>query len=304
MDEARQEKGHDSSLRSAQDDTERFMVNVMVFWILCFQLKRNPFIVYILNLTVADAALLLCMFILAFCYALIDKASIIAYCTMKVVKFALLFGYSTGLYLLTAISVERCLSVLLPMWYRCRRPKHQSGIVCFLLWVLSFLVTGLEYLICFRGPGDNAQCLGVSIFICFLTFLIFTPLMVISSVTLAIKIHRSSWTSPSSKLYVTILSTVIMFFLCAMPLRLLYLACHLYHSIVFPSLYPIALLLSSINSSANPLVYFFVGSRAKKRFGEPLKVVLKRVFDCEIDPEHTEETVDDSEMAVTESRSQ
>ncbi|XP_030047112.1 proto-oncogene Mas-like, partial [Microcaecilia unicolor] len=273
-----------------------FVENVMVFWILCFQLKRNSFTVYILNLAVADAALLLAMFIVCLCYTSADKSSTVSYYTVEAVEITLLFGYNTGLYLLTAISMERCLSVFLPIWYRCRRPKHQSSIVCSLLWVLSFLVTGVEYYYCLLDNKLSAKCWIINIFICCLTFLVFTPLMLLSSVTLAVKVRQASWKSPSSKLYLTVLMTVIMFILCAMPLRLIYILHHMNHFVVAHQLYPASLLLSSINSSANPLVYFFVGSSAKKVFKEPLKVVLKRVFDCETDTEHTEDTVNDSEM--------
>ncbi|KAM6308979.1 mas-related G-protein coupled receptor member D-like [Aegotheles albertisi] len=71
--------------------------NGMVLWFLCFHMKRNPFTIYILNLIVTDFSLLLLM------------------------------------YLLTAMSLERCVSVLFPIWYRCHRPKHLSGILLFYL---------------------------------------------------------------------------------------------------------------------------------------------------------------------------
>nr|XP_033775710.1 proto-oncogene Mas-like [Geotrypetes seraphini] len=276
-----------------------FVENMMVFWILGFQLKRNSFTVYILNLAVADAALLFGICIVSVCYASLDKSSKIKFYIVEAVEIALLFGYNTGLYLLTAISVERCLSVLFPIWYRCQRPKNQSSIVCLLLWVLSVLMTGIEYSFCLQENGFSAECWIVSVVICCETFLVFTPIMVLCSMTLAIKVHQTSWNSPSSNLYLTILLTVIMFFLCAMPLRILYILLYMYHFRVLYRIFPIVLLLSSINSGANPLVYFFVGSSAKKRFKEPLKEVLKRVFDCECvcetEIEYTEDTVDDTE---------
>ncbi|XP_009875152.1 PREDICTED: mas-related G-protein coupled receptor member D-like, partial [Apaloderma vittatum] len=52
----------------------------------------------------------------------------------------------SSLGLLTAISVERCVSVLFPIWYRCRRPKHLSGIVSGLLWACAGFFTSYLYL--------------------------------------------------------------------------------------------------------------------------------------------------------------
>ncbi|XP_016008217.2 proto-oncogene Mas [Rousettus aegyptiacus] len=268
-----------------------FVENGILLWFLCFRMRRNPFTVYITHLSVADISLLFCIFILTVDYALDYELSSGYYYTIVTLSVTFLFGYNTGLYLLTAISVERCLSVLYPIWYRCHRPKHQSACVCTLLWALSCLVTSMEYVMCIDREGQShsrSDCRAVIIFIAVLSFLVFTPLMVVSSTILVVKIRRNAWASHSSKLYMVITVTIVIFLIFAMPMRLLYLM-YYEHWSAWGSFHHVSLLFSTINSSANPCIYFFVGSSRKKRFKESLKVVLTRAFKDEMQPRRQED---------------
>ncbi|XP_010568195.1 PREDICTED: mas-related G-protein coupled receptor member D-like [Haliaeetus leucocephalus] len=96
--------------------------NVVVVQFLGFHMKKSPFTVYILNLAIADFSL-----ILFFVYHL---------------------HYMVSTYLLTAISEERCLSVLFPTWYRCHHHNHLSGIVCGVLWALPGIFICLTSICC------------------------------------------------------------------------------------------------------------------------------------------------------------
>lgn len=269
-----------------------FVENGILLWFLCFRMQRNAFTVYITHLSVADISLLFCIFILTADYAFSYELLSGHYYTIVTLSVTFLFGYNTGLYLLTAISVERCLSVLYPIWYRCHRPKHQSALVCALLWALSCLVTAMEYALCIdseRQSYSQSNCRAVIIFIAILSFLVFTPLMVVSNAVLVVKIRRNTWASHSSKLYLVIMVTVAIFLAFAMPMRVLYLLYYEYWS-TFGSLHDVSLLFSTINSSANPVIYFFVGSSRKKRFQESLKVVLTRAFKDETQPRRQEDS--------------
>ncbi|NXX61398.1 MAS protein, partial [Scopus umbretta] len=93
--------------------------NGLVMWFLGSHMKQNPFIVYILNLAVADFSLLLLFFLV-----LLAILSFTAICTYLpsimdlymfiffVAEFLCHFFDLSSLGLLTAISMERCISVL------------------------------------------------------------------------------------------------------------------------------------------------------------------------------------------------
>ncbi|XP_027488135.1 mas-related G-protein coupled receptor member A1-like, partial [Corapipo altera] len=116
--------------------------NGAVLWLLGFHIRRNPITVYILNLAVADFTFLLFAITSSLLYV-VNNASCSAVVSLRYLRSFLLlslFSYNMGLYLLTAISIERCGSILCPLWYRCHRPQHLSGVMCALLWVLSVAV--------------------------------------------------------------------------------------------------------------------------------------------------------------------
>ncbi|GAB1300525.1 Mas-related G-protein coupled receptor member H [Apodemus speciosus] len=252
--------------------------NGLLIWFLVFCIKRKPFTIYILHLAVADFMVLLCSSIIQ----LVNTFHIRDVPLESYAVLFMIFGYNTGLHLLTAISVERCLSVLYPIWYQCRRPKHQSAVACTLLWALSVLVSGLENFFCILEVKPQfLECRHVYIFSCALTFLVFVPLMVFSNLILFIQVCCNLKSRQPAKLYVIIVATVILFLVFAMPMKVLLIFGYYSNSSdesVWASL-PYLNMLSTINCSINPIVYFVVGSLRRKRSRKSLKEALQKVFE-------------------------
>ncbi|XP_044531935.1 mas-related G-protein coupled receptor member H-like [Gracilinanus agilis] len=261
--------------------------NGLVIYFLLFHFKKTSFIVYILHLSIADLIFLLCgstFIIIDIVYsdsngdAFRSEMFVFIFCMM------ILFGYNTGFYLLTAISVERCLSVLYPIWYQCQRPKHQSAVVCVLLWVLSIILTWLESFVCVGEVEPRfpfRSCSVVEIFLLILNFLVFAPLMVFSSLTLFIKMFCNLKHRQPAKLYIIIITTVILFLLFAMPWRVILMLHNLLNendSFLVTS-YSYVNLLSCINSTINPVVYFLIGQIRGKKAKKSLKDTLPRIFE-------------------------
>ncbi|XP_006861099.1 PREDICTED: mas-related G-protein coupled receptor member A-like [Chrysochloris asiatica] len=198
--------------------------NGTVLWLLGFRIKRNAFSVYVLNLAGADFTFLCCQLffvltdILTGSYdtsltTLHFKVKWHFYSTFPMAKLVAPIAFSSytmDMSLLAAISTERCLSVLCPVWYRFHRPKHLSTIVCVLLWTKSLLVCTLT--------GDSCGFLS----------------------------RGYNW-------YQTLLQ----------PMNLPYYLIDI---------------LSCMNSSVNPVIYFFVGSFRQWRKWESLRVVLQRAL--------------------------
>ncbi|XP_001381465.3 mas-related G-protein coupled receptor member H-like [Monodelphis domestica] len=264
--------------------------NGFVIWFLLFHFKKNPFTVYILHLSIADLTFLLCAFttiigiIISYNFSTgpfkIEVFLIIFYVLV-------LFGYNTGFYLLTAISVERCLSVLYPIWYQCQRSKHQSAIVCTILWVFSVFMTSLEAFMYVWEIGFSVRIyIVLQIVVLILNFLVFAPLMVISSLTLFIKVFCNLKHRQPAKLYIIIITTVILFLLFAMPCRFSLMMSNL-KAINHESvrvLFPYFTLLSFVNSSVNPIVYVVVGRLRGQRTRKSLKDTLQKVFEDKSHP--------------------
>ncbi|XP_029431359.1 mas-related G-protein coupled receptor member H-like [Rhinatrema bivittatum] len=258
--------------------------NGIVIWFLGFKIKRNKFTIYILNLAMSDFLFLLgnsLMISLEQAWSYLLDIPLHVY---KILNILYLFGYNTNQYLLTAISTERCFSILYPIWYHCQRPKHQSTILCAILWALASLVTAIEYFLCidefyfsWNPTMETNNCLAVSIFLCILTFLVFTPIMVTSSLMLLIKVQKSSQRRQPSKLYVIIVVTVALFLTCSLPSRVL-LFIEYYHQEFFQDIFIWVFLLSIISSCMNPVLYFYLGNCSRQRTTRSFKEALQQVF--------------------------
>uniref|UniRef100_A0A8V5G7P8 Uncharacterized protein n=1 Tax=Melopsittacus undulatus TaxID=13146 RepID=A0A8V5G7P8_MELUD len=256
------------------------MGNGAVLWLLGFCISKNPVTTYILNLAVADFTFLLFMVTSVLLYMIenIFCFSFVSLIYQRLLLLLSLFSYNTSLYLLTAISIERCTSILCPLWYRCRRPQRLSVLVCVLLWALSIAVLAAVTSLCFFHEDHHCRVALISMYV--LNFLIFAPLMVVSNVILFIKVQCGSLQRQPKRLYAVIFLTVLFFLLFGIPLSVqIFLNFFVYISFVFE----VCLLLASFNSGINPVIYVLVGSYGKFTFRGSFKVALQRVFEDRAD---------------------
>ncbi|XP_007490109.1 mas-related G-protein coupled receptor member X4-like [Monodelphis domestica] len=247
--------------------------NSIVLWLLGFRTRRSPFSVYILNLAAADVLFLGSYFGLR-------MGRLVGYLKRKVLKqlepCLLGLPYCVGLSLLAAISTERSLSVLFPIWYRCHRPKHTSAAVCAILWVLQDLFWGVFVLLDFLNKDDFDDFYFYLYFILFGWFVLLTCVLGVSCLTLVLRVQCSSQRRSPPRLYLLVLLTVLVFLLCGLPWGILDAVRFFSGSRFMPS--RLSRLLACVNSSANPFIYFFLGSQWRRRGREPLRVVLQRAL--------------------------
>ncbi|KAM7086732.1 mas-related G-protein coupled receptor member X2-like [Molossus nigricans] len=253
--------------------------NVVVLWLLGFRMRRNTFSVYILNLAGADC-IFLCSNILLF-LEYIMQWDLFSSDIHGIVVSVYIFAYIAGLSILSAISTERCLSVLWPIWYRCRRPRHLSAIVCALIWLLSLLLSILEgmYCVSFSWKINYFKCPVFEFIIAGWLILLFM-LLSGSSLVLMTRLLCGSQRVPLTRLYVTLMVTVLVFLLCGLPIGIdWFLLSWVGYYFPFP-LKLVVIILSCVNSCANPIIYFLVGSfRQRWRKGrQTLRLVLQRAL--------------------------
>ncbi|XP_075403816.1 mas-related G-protein coupled receptor member X1-like [Tenrec ecaudatus] len=276
--------------------------NVVVVWLLGCRLRRNPFSVYILQLAVADC-LVLCtvsasslMEIIHFFFPGNMKPQLHVY-------HLVLFPYLMDLSLLSAIGTERCLSILWPIWYRCHRPSYTSAVTCTLLWALSLMLAFLDWVYCQDIDTYMARQLCPSFEFVLATWLFFLFVVLCgSSLALLVKVFFGSRRRKLTRLIVTILITVLVYLLCGLPFGIRWFILpwiNINMEMIFSFF---SLFLSCVNSSANPIIYFFVGSfrQRQQRLKSTLRMVLQRALQDTPDgeesggapqlepPEHTE----------------
>ncbi|XP_053143443.1 mas-related G-protein coupled receptor member H-like [Hemicordylus capensis] len=257
--------------------------NGIVLWYLRRHLRKNFFIFYVFSLAVADFGFLLCcLFVVIMFTAEYFRGCNFPWCTQMCPLFRLeLYLYSTSMYFLTAISMERCLCAISPFWYSFHRPKWLSSAITGVLWSFPILLAGIN--IFSYSLTIEQLCQHLSTIIVIANLYIFTPIMILSSLILFIKMRCYFQGRQPGHLYRTILLTVLFFSIFAIPLSAKHLRIGFAHS-KFPE---ISYLLASVNSSINPVIYFLVGSRREKWFKESLNFILQRALNEEKDSRET-----------------
>nr|CDG86225.1 TPA: Mas-related G protein-coupled receptor g8 [Mus musculus] len=264
--------------------------NGIVLWLLGFHLQRNAFLVYILNLALADFLYLLCHIIDS--TMLLLKVPPPNWILVHCFRTIQIFLYITGLSMLSAISTERCLSVLCPIWYRCRRPENTSTVMCAVIWVLSLLICILHGYFCyFSGLSyeNYSVCFASAIIISsYPTFLL--VVLCLSTLALLARLFCGAGKRKFSRLFVTIILTVLVFLLCGLPWGALWFPLLWIQGGFWKRLFQASIVLSSVNSCANPIIYFFVGSFRHRLKHQTLKMVLQNAL--QDTPETTENMVE------------
>ncbi|KAJ7338174.1 hypothetical protein JRQ81_010820 [Phrynocephalus forsythii] len=256
--------------------------NGIVIWFLSFVIRRNPITTYVLNLAVADFGVLACcIFLISF--SLLEEETDLPSQSYVVFFLLFLFTHATSLHLLTAISAERCISMLFPIWYRCRRPKHQSATVCALIWATYLLLNAINIFVWTDGSMDEGRVHEVLLTTVFtINFFFCTPLMVLSSVTLFIRVCCGLHRRQHRTLSVALLLAIFFFIMFGVPFSALVTISRFYMK--DPTrLFLLGLAFITINSSINPLIYFVVGRKNRCKCRENFTAALQTVFSDKAD---------------------
>ncbi|XP_026578724.1 proto-oncogene Mas-like [Pseudonaja textilis] len=240
--------------------------NGIVIRLLGCMIKRNSFTVYILNLAMADSGTLLFLFLIG----ILDLTKRLF---LLIITESFICTYCIGQFLLTIISIDRCLALFFPIWYRYHQPLHLSTVLCVFSWLISFFLCVIHYVL-----------LGVKLtksFPSFYHILICTsiciPLMVASSLALFIKGYLKSQMQKRGKLLKITLVALFFFLIFSVPPIAIYLNETLFKH-KFVNLITYGYLCACLNSSVNPLIYLLLGRKKEHHSTYNLNIILQKVF--------------------------
>ncbi|KAM4688975.1 mas-related G-protein coupled receptor member H-like [Discoglossus pictus] len=261
--------------------------NSILFFYLSFRFPRNKYTIYIINLAVADFIFLIFSALLAMIHIntingrnrnFIGKVSL--YVFIEIFYDSSMY---CGMFFLTAISIERCLSVIFPIWYQCNRSPSQSLKVCICLWILGCSESLIENLVCTQEAfkDQTKECAGVEIMIFVLGICICLPLMVVSSLILLVRVRRTFRQQYPPRLYIIIITTVFIFIISVIPFNfvsflMFFKLLHL--DVDKVSFFYVSLFASVLNSTINPYIYYIVGRQRNHTSKVSLHQVLQRAF--------------------------
>ncbi|XP_044133677.1 C3a anaphylatoxin chemotactic receptor-like [Bufo gargarizans] len=255
--------------------------NGLVIWIAGFRMKKTISAVWFLNLAIAD--FLCCASLplrivewLAF-FSLYENVI----CFLSIILFNL--NVSASVLLLTAMSIDRCVSVMWPFWTKVHRTHKLVRITAAIIWVLSLLLTGLVvYFYVYYLYNVNEWCtvfynfyddyihkikLTIRSLRLVIMFVIPFLIILISYGIIFIKLRKSKRSKRSQRPYRIITAVILGFFICWSPYYIWPLTpMYDVDDFQFYLVNAIIINLASLNSCINPIIYVFMGQDFKHSF--------------------------------------
>ncbi|KAM6094556.1 C3a anaphylatoxin chemotactic receptor [Chlamydotis macqueenii] len=112
--------------------------NGLVIWVAGLKMKRSVNIVWFLNLAVAD--FMCCLFLPFFIVHLaLYEHWPYGWFLCKVIPSVIIFTMFASVFLLVAISIDRCLLVMKPVWCQNHRTVKFVSLICSGIWILAFI---------------------------------------------------------------------------------------------------------------------------------------------------------------------
>uniref|UniRef100_A0A8C6MI51 Formyl peptide receptor 1 n=1 Tax=Nothobranchius furzeri TaxID=105023 RepID=A0A8C6MI51_NOTFU len=285
--------------------------NGVVIWVTGFKMKKTVITVWFLNLAVADF-LFTAFLPLSVTYTAMDFHWLFGRLMCKLNSTISFLNMFASVYILVVISVDRCVSVVWPVWAQNHRNVRKASYVSLCVWALALVLSAPYFVFRDTAPADynediihseselqlqlvRHQAMIHTRFL--LGFVI--PFSIIVS-CYAIIIHRlrrnRTLANKSSRPFKIIAAIIITFFLCWAPfhiLSLIELVSHMtnytnetLNHIVMIGV-PIATSLAFLNSCMNPLLYVFMGQDFKDKVRKSILKVLENAFQEEVSRSYT-----------------
>uniref|UniRef100_A0A8C0H0C8 Complement C3a receptor 1 n=1 Tax=Chelonoidis abingdonii TaxID=106734 RepID=A0A8C0H0C8_CHEAB len=286
--------------------------NGLVIWVAGLKMKRTVNTVWFLHLAIAD---FLCCVSLPFSiiHLILHEYWPYGHFLCKVIPSAIILNMFASVFLLTAISIDRCLMVMKPVWCQNHRNVRLATAMCCCIWLLAFIMCCPAFLyretfkdefgktVCNYQFGDDKDyedyidygnyspttLLAINITRIVFGFLLPFSIMAACYILIVIKMHGARFTKPRGKTLRVILVVVVAFFVCWAPfhvvgvLSLLAMPGTGFREAV--ALWDhLSIALAYANSCINPLLYVFVGRDFRQKARQSVQGILEGAFSEEV----------------------
>nr|XP_055051484.1 C3a anaphylatoxin chemotactic receptor-like [Misgurnus anguillicaudatus] len=268
--------------------------NGLVIFVTGYKMKTTVNSVWFLNLAIADFIFVFFLIInIMFTFTKFVWPFSDLMC--KLASLVKVLNMFASIFLLTAISLDRCLCTWIIVWVQNKRTLNKARIICISVWILSICCSipftinrtvkehkGLKHCV-YNQTNDVLVSLFTYRFM--VGFLI--PFLIIASSYIAIGVRvKRLKIEKQLRPYRVILSVILAFFICCFPFHV-QLLCHIsaykYNwsdsvQKVINSAAPFVNCLIYLNSCLNPILYVFMCDEYKKKLKKSLVQVLEAAF--------------------------
>ncbi|XP_071968976.1 C5a anaphylatoxin chemotactic receptor 1-like [Engystomops pustulosus] len=255
--------------------------NGLVIWIAGFRMKKTISVVWFLHLAIADLLCCASMPLLITHLASVNVCRSFSskiFCSLNI--FLLYINMSASVLLLTAMSIDRWVSVMWPFWAKVHRTQKRVRIAAGIIWGLSLFWAGIMFylLVFYVLYVSDIYNTAMTIQLIRLVLMFVIPFLIIftSYVTIFLKIKKSNRPQRSQRPYRIITAVILGFFVCWAPYYIWPLT-PLYRDTFGVEFYVAHLIVNSLaylNSCINPIIYVFMGQDFRPGF---LKSIAFRV---------------------------
>ncbi|XP_071969486.1 formyl peptide receptor 2-like [Engystomops pustulosus] len=252
--------------------------NGLVIWIAGFRMKTISS-VWFLHLAIADF-----LFCLSFPLHIARWAFLAAFVSSMELHFLSIIMFdinmSASVLFLTAMSVDRWVSVMWPFWAKIHRTQKLVRITAGIIWAMSFVCTIffsyniLFYFGYFNNPVHSPEQIRLVIMFVIPFLIIFT-----SYVSIFLKIRKSNRPQRSQRPYRIITAVILCFFICWAPYHIWLITFDNFIGIINYSILDIiATGLAYLNSCINPFLYGFMGQDFRHNFLKSIPFRLEKAL--------------------------
>ncbi|XP_053287926.1 chemerin-like receptor 1 [Pleuronectes platessa] len=288
--------------------------NGVVIWVTGFKMKKTINTIWFLNLAVADF-LLTAFLPLSVTYTALDYHWPFGNFMCKVNSTLGFLNMFASVFFLVVISVDRCVSVVWPVWAQNHRSVCKASCVSLVVWILALILSAPYFIFkdtvsdpdnedivyCFsnfslsddyetpsvKQLGDfRYQTMTITRFL--LGFVVPFPVIVSCYAVIIHRLRRNrTLASQSSRPFKIIAAIITTFFLCWAPFYSMTVIQLVYYTAISPSETlghiitigdPIATSLAFLNSCLNPLLYVFMGKDLKGKACMSIMNLLETAF--------------------------
>ncbi|XP_051847385.1 N-formyl peptide receptor 2-like [Antechinus flavipes] len=282
--------------------------NGLVIWVAGFRMSRTVTTVLFLNLAVADFAFTSFLpFVIS--STVLQPHWPFGWFLCKLLSFLSVLNMFASVFLLTLVALDRCVSVLWPIWARNHRTPRLAALAAAGVWILAlafsvptfiFRTTDTEDGITFcyfefenrDEAGDDEEYVDPwaegrhwSLVLTRFSLGFLIPLIIISVCygLLTAKLWSGMRRARSSRPFRILTAVVAAFFLCWLPHHVLGMIeasvySHPQLVEVLPYLSPFSASLVFVNSCLNPLLYVFIGRDFREKLFRSLPNALERAL--------------------------
>ncbi|KAI4873656.1 hypothetical protein NFI96_008477 [Prochilodus magdalenae] len=248
--------------------------NGLVIWIAGFKVKKSVITTWYLSLAVSD--FIYCSTLPFGVVSMVKMEWIFGRFICKFGFFIFFLNVYSSIFLLTIISVDRCVVVMFPVWAQNQRTVKKASVIVMVAWIISAALStpplvfqDIHY--SKNKLEDVSQChynniseyiAGTAILFVF-SFLIPFLIMFICYVVIMRKLSNQRVMSRKPIKIMTVL--IVTFLICLLPFHTVILISIFRINFILVIMLILTFILANVNSCLNPFLYAFMGKDIKEQ---------------------------------------